>query len=114
MFRNEIGHCYNGNFCKQKLNDLNLDKEQTFFLDIYGQLNSYNDKNTKLADIPKENIGIQLKMILNVSDKERIKKLIIPLLRNYLEEEYENHKTLLRKAISYVDKVLYFDQIVNF
>ena len=95
------------NFKEEKLTGSELELKKKY-------LDLYNDKNTKLSDITKENIEIQLKMILNVSDKERIKKLIIPLLRNYLEEEYENHKTLLRKAISYVDKVLYLDQIVNF
>lgn len=95
------------NFKEEKLTGSELELKKKY-------LDLYNDKNTKLSDITKENIEIQLKMILNVSDKERIKKLIIPLLRNYLEEEYENHKTLLRKAISYVDKVLYLDKIVNF
>ena len=53
-------------------------------------------------------------MILNVSDKEIIKNLIVPLLRNYLDEKYENQKSLLRKALAYVDKVLYFGKIHNF
>ena len=77
-------------------------------------LELYNNKNTKITDIPKENLEIQLKMILNVSDKERIKNLIVPLLRNYLDEEYDNHKSLLRKALAYVDKMLYFEKIHNF
>ena len=77
-------------------------------------LELYNNKNTKVTDIPKENLEIQLKMILNVSDKERIKNLIVPLLRNYLDEEYDNHKSLLRKALAYVDKMLYFEKIHNF
>lgn len=95
------------NFKEEKLTGSELELKKKY-------LTLYNDKNTKPADFTKENIEIQLKMILNISDKERIKNLIIPLLRNYLNEEYENHKILLRKAISYIDKVLYYDQILNF
>ncbi|CCY23529.1 aAA-4 family protein [Brachyspira sp. CAG:484] len=95
------------NFKEEKLTGSDLELKKKY-------LNLYNDKNTKLADIPKENIEIQLKMILNISDKERIKNLIIPLLSNYLNDEYETHKTLLRRAISYIDKILYKEQILNF
>jgi hypothetical protein len=95
------------NFKEEKLTGSELELKKKY-------LELYNDKNTKLADIPNEDIEIQLKMILNISDKERIKNLIVPLLRNYLDDEYENHKTLLRRAISYIDKVLYFDKIFNF
>ena len=77
-------------------------------------LNLLNNKNTKLEDIPEENIEIQLRMILNVTDTERIKNLILPLLKKYLNNEYENHKNLLRRAISYVDKLLYSKEIINF
>lgn len=77
-------------------------------------LNLLNNKNTKVVDIPEENIEIQLRMILNITDIERIKNLVLPLLKKYLNNEYENHKGLLRRAISYVDKLLYSKQIINF
>ena len=66
-----------------------------------------NNKTTKLKDIPNDNIEIQLRLVLNVTDEERIKNLIVPLLKKYTEQCYEQHKTLLRKAVSYTDKVLY-------
>lgn len=66
-----------------------------------------NNKGTKLKDVPNNNIDIQLKVILNITDEEHIKNLIIPLLRQYTEHHYEEYKTLLRKAASYTDKVLY-------
>lgn len=95
------------NFKEEKLTGADLDLKNKY-------LKLYNDKNTKPADITKENVEIQLRMILNVSDKERLKNLIIPLLHNYLDIEYENNKSLLRKAVSYVDKMLYSDKILNF
>lgn len=66
-----------------------------------------NDKNTKVKDIPSENIDIQLKVILNITDEERIRNLIIPLLKKYTEQHYEVYKSLLRKAAAYTDKVIY-------
>ena len=74
----------------------------------------FNNTETKIEDIPDENIDIQLRMVLNIVNKERIKNLIIPLLKIYLDKYYETHKPLLRKAISYVDKLLYSDKLINF
>lgn len=52
--------------------------------------------------------------ILNIKNIERIKNLVLPLLKKYLNNEYENHKNLLRRAISYVDKLLYSQEVTNF
>ena len=57
---------------------------------------------------------IQLKMILSIKDEERIKNLIVLMLNNYLNEKYETRKNLLRRAISYIDKFLYSNKIINF
>lgn len=70
-------------------------------------LSLLNNKETKLKDVSTDNIDIQLKVVLNITDEERIKNLIIPLLKRYTEQYYEQHKTALRKAISYTDKVMY-------
>ena len=53
-------------------------------------------------------------MILNIKDIERIKNLVLPLLKKYLNNEYENHKNLLREAFSYADKFLYSQEVINF
>jgi len=71
-----------------------------------------NNKDTKLKNIPTENIDVQLKVMLNVTDEERIKNLIVPLLKKYTEIYYDQYKPLLRKAISYTDKVLYGKYLV--
>lgn len=77
-------------------------------------LDLFNNIKTKIEDIPDQDVDMQLRMILNITNKERIKNLIIPLLKVYLEKYYETHKPLLRKAISYVDKLLYADKLINF
>lgn len=95
------------NFKEEKLSGKDSELKKKY-------LNLFNDKNTKLENIPKENVDIQLKMILSIKDEERIKNLIVPMLNNYLNEEYETHKNLLRRAISYIDKFLYSNKIINF
>ena len=55
---------------------------------------------------------ISLEFMLNITNEERIKNLIVPLLRKYTEQYYEQYKTLLRKAVSYTDKVLYAKYII--
>lgn len=95
------------NFKEEKLSGKDSDLKKKY-------LNLFNDKNTKPENIPKENVDIQLKMILSIKDEERIKNLIVPMLNNYLNEEYETHKNLLRRAISYIDKFLYSNKIINF
>lgn len=76
------------NFKEEKLSGKDSDFKKKYF-------NLFNDKNTKPENIPKENVDIQLKMILCIKDEERIKNLIVPMLNNYLNEEYETHKNLL-------------------
>ena len=95
------------NFKEEKLSGKDSDLKKKY-------LNLFNDKNTKPENIPKENVDIQLKMILSIKNEERIKNLIVPMLNNYLNEEYETHKNLLRRAISYIDKFLYSSKIINF
>lgn len=95
------------NFKEEKLTGKDCELKNKYF-------NLLNNKNTKLEDIPEENIEIQLRMILNIKDIERIKNLVLPLLKKYLNNEYESHKNLLRRAISYVDKLLYSQEVINF
>lgn len=94
-------------FNPEKLTGKDLSLKTKYF-------NLFNNTETKIEDIPDENIDIQLRMILNIVNKERIKNLIIHLLKVYLNKYYETHKPLLRKAISYVDKLLYADKLINF
>ena len=75
-------------------------------------LSLLSNKDTKLKDVSTDNIDIQLKVMLNITNEERIKNLIVPLLRKYTEQYYEQYKTLLRKAVSYTDKVLYAKYII--
>lgn len=95
------------NFKEEKITGKDADLKAKYFV-------LFNDNSTNLEGIEEKNIDIQLRMILNIKNEETIKKLIIPLLKKYLENNYEEHKSLLRKAISYVDKQLYFDKLINF
>ncbi|DAA84230.1 TPA: hypothetical protein CPT82_05065 [Candidatus Gastranaerophilales bacterium HUM_2] len=95
------------NFKEEKLTGKDSELKNKYF-------NLLNNKNTKLEGIPEENIEFQLRMILNIKDIERIKNLVLPLLKKYLNNEYESHKNLLRRAISYVDKLLYSQEVINF
>lgn len=88
---------------------LNVDSDECRLKKKYYDL--FINHKTKLEDIPDENIDYQLKIILNIKDKEQLKNLIIPLLKKYIEVYYEEHKNLLRRAASYIDKELYFEFI---